>query len=306
MPERTGSTPLDVLLVTGPFDAALRAAVRGRGLTLDRLRAHLARRGVGIALSTLSDWQHGKRRPAVTGSLHTVQALEEVLGLRPGTLVRLLVDPAAEAPAQRTYRRRGVDERSGDLAGLLDRIPNARAVSSDKVSDHQLYTIGADRRLATLWSRKVIRARYDGADRYVLRYFGDPGCDADRVEIRPVRNCRLGQVVRSRSGIVVAELEFGEKLAAGDTWVFEIEIADPTGKPTTECAHAFRGPHQQYLMEVRFDPAALPVDCHSFAQTDLYERRQRTGDLVLNRHHELHLLTGGLAGGVVGIGWRWP
>jgi hypothetical protein len=305
MPERTVPT-LDVVLVTGPFDAALRAAVRGRGLTLDRLRAHLARRGVPIALSTLSDWQHGKRRPAVTGSLRTVEALEDVLGLRPGTLVRLLVDPTAKASVRRAHRGRGLDDRSGDLAGLLDRIPGARATSSDMVSDHQAYTIGPDRRLATLWCRKVIRARYDGVDRYILRYFGDPGCDADKVEIRPVHNCWLGQVVRGRSGIVVAELQFGETLHAGDTWVFEIEIADPTGKPTTECAHGFRAPDQQYLMEVRFDPATLPVDCHSFAQTDLYECRQRTGDLVLNRHHALHLMTGGLAGGVVGIGWRWP
>lgn len=305
MPDRTLPS-LDVVLATGPFDAALRAAVRGRGLTLDRLRAHLARRGIPIALSTLSDWQHGKRRPALTTSLRTVEALEDVLGLRPGTLVRLLVDPTSTVPTHRPYRRGGVNDRSGGLAGLLDRIPGARATRSDVLSDHQTYTIGPDRRLATLWCRKVIRARYDGVDRYVLRYFGDPGCDADRIEILPVRNCGLGQVVRDRSGIVVAELQFGEKLHAGDTWVFEIEITDPTGKPTTECAHGFRARSQQYLMEVRFDPAALPVDCHSFAQIDLYERRQRTNDLVLNRHHTLHLLTSGLAGGVVGLGWRWP
>jgi hypothetical protein len=305
MPERTGPT-LDILLATGPFDAALQAAVRARGLTLDRLRAHLARRGVPVALSTLSDWQHGKRRPATAGSLRTVQALEDVLGLRPGTLVRLLVDPPANDPAQQARRRRGLDDRSGDLARLLDRIPGARATTlSDMVSDHQAYTIGPDRRLATLWCRKVIRARHDGIDRYVLRYFGDPGCDADLVDIRPLLNCRLGQVVQT-AGIVVAELRFDQRLRAGDAWVFEIEITDPTGQPTTECAHGFRAPDEQYLMEVRFDPATLPVDCHSFAQTDLYERRQRTNDLVLNQHHAVHLLTGGLSGGVVGIGWRWP
>src|SRR4051812_1528119 len=100
MAESTGPT-LDVLLTTGPFDAALRAAVRARGLTLERLRAHLARRGVPIALSTLSDWQHGKRRPSVAGSLRAVLALEDVLGLPPKTLVRLVVDQAAKLPAQR-------------------------------------------------------------------------------------------------------------------------------------------------------------------------------------------------------------
>jgi hypothetical protein len=304
MPDRNGPT-LDILLTTGPFDAALQAAVRARGLTLDRLRAHLARRGVPVALSTLSDWQHGKRRPAVAGSLPTVQALEDVLGLYPRTLIRLLVDPAADDSAPRTYRRRGLDERSGDLARLLDRIPDARATRSDMVSDHQACTIGPERRVASLWSRRVIRARYDGVDRYVMRYFGDPGCDADRIDVRPLLNCRLGQVVRD-AGIVVAELRFDQRLRAGEAWVFEFEVTDPTGQPTTECAHGFRTPGEQYLMEVRFDPAALPVDCHTFAQTDLYERRQRTGDLTLNRHHAVHLLTSDVAGGLVGIGWRWP
>jgi hypothetical protein len=305
MPQSIGPT-LDILLTTGPFDAALRAAVHARGLTLDRLRAHLARRGIPIALSTLSDWQHGKHRPSITGSLRTVQALEEVLGLRQRTLVKLLVDQAGDAPGQPRAGRRGVNDRSGNLASLLDRIPGSRARLSDMVCDHQVYTVGPDRHLAGLRCRKVIQARHDGVDRYVLRYFGNPGCDADQIQVRPIRNCRLGQVVCDRSGIVVAELRFDEKLHAGDIWVFELEIVDPTGRPMTECAHGFRSRDQQYLMEVRFDPTALPVDCHSFAQTDLYERRQRTGDLVLNRHHALHLLTGGLVGGVVGIGWRWP
>jgi hypothetical protein len=174
------------------------------------------------------------------------------------------------------------------------------------VSDHQTYTIGPDRRLATLWSRKVIRARYDGVGRHILCYFGNPECDAEQIDVRPLLNCRLGQVVRDDAGIVVAEIQFGQRLRAGEAWVFEVEIADSTGQPTTDCAHGFRVPDEQYLMEVRFDPAALPVDCHSFAQADLYERRQRTKDLTLTRHHAVHLLTGGLTGGLVGIGWRWP
>jgi len=81
MPKSAGPT-LDVLLTTGPFDAALRAAVRARGLTLDRLRAHLARRGVPVALSTLSNWQQGKHRPAIIGSIRTVEALEDILAVR--------------------------------------------------------------------------------------------------------------------------------------------------------------------------------------------------------------------------------
>src|SRR5256885_8599794 len=82
----TTEPDLAQLLYTGPFHTALRAAVRERGLTLDRLRAHLARRGIPVGLSSLSDWQHGRRRPRSAASLRAVRALEEILGIPPRSL----------------------------------------------------------------------------------------------------------------------------------------------------------------------------------------------------------------------------
>lgn len=86
---------LSSVLSTGPFHAALRAAVRARGLTLERLRSHLGRRGIAVGISSLSDWQHGRSRPG-PGSLPAVYALEQLLGLRADSLVRLLVAPDPE------------------------------------------------------------------------------------------------------------------------------------------------------------------------------------------------------------------
>src|SRR4029450_7869746 len=84
---------------TGPFHAALREAIRERGLTLDRLRSHLARRGVSVALSSLSAWQHGNARPGVS-SFRAVRALEEVLRLPSGSLIHLLVMPGGESDGE--------------------------------------------------------------------------------------------------------------------------------------------------------------------------------------------------------------
>jgi len=284
------------LLQTGPFHDAFRAAVSARGLSLDRLRARLVRRDIPVAVSSLSDWQHGRRRPAGERSLTAVRALEQILGVPRESLVRLLDEPV----------RRGLDETHGALGELLDQLPGSRARTVEILSGHDKVTIDPRRRCASVWSRIAVRALTDGIDRYLVRYFGDPGCAIESVRVDAVENCRLSRVLRHPVGVLVAELLFDEVLAAGQTWVFEKRVRDGTGQPSREHAHGFRQHGEQHLMEVRFDPAALPLDCHAFAQSGLDDERRRTGDLVLTSHHAVHLFASGVSGGLLGIGWSWP
>jgi hypothetical protein len=284
------------LLETGPFHDAFRAAVSARGLSLDRLRARLVRRDIPVAVSSLSDWQHGRRRPAGERSLTAVRALEEILGVPRESLVRLLSEPV----------RRGLDETRGALGELLDQLPGSRARTVEILSWHDKVTIDARRRCASIWSRVAVRALTGGVDRYLVRYFGDEGCAIESVRVEAVENCRLGRVLRHPAGILVAEFLFDEVLAAGQTWVFEERVCDGTGGPSLEHAHGFRQHGEQHLMEVRFDPAALPVDCHAFAQSGLDDARHRTADLALNAHHALHLFASGVDSGLLGIAWSWP
>lgn len=291
---------------TGPFHAAFRAAVRDRGLTLDRLRWHLNQQGVVIALSTLSDWQLGRRRPTRPGSLRAVAALETVLGLPAGSLLRLLVEPVPDGGGPPAARPRdGLDERSGALGELLDGLPGSRDRDVDVISSQEKVFVDATRRASTVWCRTLIRARQGGVDRSVLRYFGDPGCRIAEVEVRALENCRPGRIRRHPAGVLVAELLFDQTLRVGETWVFEHRLVDHTGQPCTEHAHGFRLPGQQYLLEVRFDPATRPVDCHAFAMPGLYDHRQRTAELTPNRHHAVHLVASEVSAGVLGIGWAW-
>jgi hypothetical protein len=295
---------LPSLLSTGPFHAAFRAAIRERGLTLERLRSHLGRRGIPVGISSLSDWQHGRSRPG-PGSLRTVSALEEILGLRAGSLVRLLVTSLVDG-AYRVNRRGGLDERADVVAALLDDLPGGGQRDVDVLNRHDKVSIDAHRRASMVWSRIVVRAREDGVDRFVLRYFGDAGCDVDTVRLGLLENCRLGEVRRHAAGVVVAELLFDDVLSAGQTWVFEKQIIDESGKPCTEHAHGFLRTEEQYVLEVRFDPNRLPADCHVFGQPGLHDERRRIGDLALNRHHTVHLHASGISAGLIGIGWSWP
>jgi hypothetical protein len=302
---------LESLLLIGPFHAALRAAIRERGLTLERLCWHLAQRGIRIGLSTLSLWQHGHSRPERASSLRAVQGLEEILGLAPRSLLRLLAagEPAGQRAGSATSRRvhhEGLDERDGPLAELLDRLPGSRDRSMEVLSLHQTLVLDSERRTRLIRSRTVLRACRNGVDRHVMRYFGGPECDVERVRVRPGANCRLGQVWRHRSmPVMVAELLFGQALHAGDTWAFEDDLLEDATGACTEMAHAFRYPEAQCLLEVRFHPAAVPAGCHAYARSGLYTERQRICDLSLTTHGTVHLAATDVRTGVLGIGWDW-
>jgi transcriptional regulator with XRE-family HTH domain len=88
---------VELLLATGPFAAALRAAIRARGLGLDRIRYRLRSRGVSISLATLSHWQSGRCRPERSESLVALAHIEEVLRVPPGSLTHLLGPPRSRA-----------------------------------------------------------------------------------------------------------------------------------------------------------------------------------------------------------------
>lgn len=289
---------LEVLLETGPFHAALRAAIRRRSLTLERLRCHLRREGVSVSAASLSDWQHGHVRPGPASSGRVIQVLEQILEVPGESLARLL--------AMRDIRT-GLDEQAGPLGDLLDRLPGARELDLDVVTKQEKVLVDAEGRATGAWIRLLVRARRDGVDRKFLRFFGDPGCDLDQVRLHSLEHCRVGRVLRHPTApVLIAELLFTEALRAGDTWVLEYALHDPTGEPCEEFAHGIRTTEQHFLLEVRFDPAMLPVDCHSYARPGLDEPRRRLADLALSNDNAVHLAVSGGAAGVIGIAWDWP
>ncbi len=290
-------------LYTEPFHLALRAAIRERGLTLERLRAHLARRGISVGLSSLSNWQTGHARPETAGSLRAVRALEEILDLPPRSLVRLL--PGVDATVRPPRRTALAD--IAPVTELLGTVPGALDRGVELVSVQHKVVVDAERRTTSVWTRTAVRAVRDGVDRYVARYYGNSGCLPALVRPRPLGNCRLGLFVPHPSApALVYELLFGHALLAGETWVFESELLDPTAGVSSEFAHGFRYPAEQYVLEVRFDPRARPAACYSFAQRDLCDDRHRTARLTLSPHDTVHLVASSVSSGVLGIQWEWP
>ncbi|GHH73891.1 hypothetical protein GCM10018793_13660 [Streptomyces sulfonofaciens] len=305
----TAATELEAALASGPFHVALRAAIRARGLSLQRVQHHLARHGVNVGVTSLSYWQQGARRPQRDESLRAVRALEEILQLPDESLIRLLTsqDPAsgAQRAAARSYRSRLAA--SGALELLLAELGSPREGGLQTMGHHERVRIGTRRELLCCDSQLVVRAHAGGGDRYVAVHHGDPGCDPGRMSVHAVENCRTGRVLWSReTGVLAAELLFDTRLRPGDTHVFRYAFEDGTADACHEYVRGFGLAGGQYVLQVRFAPQALPVRCHRFTQHSAAAARSGRQELPLSgAHHCVHLVEPQVRAGLLGIGWDW-
>ena len=289
-----------VAAASGSFADVLRTAIEVRGLGLERIRDRLDAQGISLSVATLSYWQSGRSQPGRKQSIAALPHLEQLLALDQGSLQRALTPPRARG------RRGPVIE----LDKVWPEPPQTRVLRSldttwdtelERISLHDVVTVGADRTQTSLQVRQVLRARCDGPDRRVVMHcLEDPR--AGRPEIHALRGCRLGAVSRDvPSGIVGAELVFLEPLRRGQTVVFDYKLLSHGPRPL-EVRHTRRHrlPMRQYLLEVRFDPRALPSA--AFHVLDGLDCQR----LELDAEHSVHVVDADCAAGITGIRWTWP
>ncbi|MFJ9933440.1 hypothetical protein ACIRSJ_09960 [Streptomyces virginiae] len=304
-----GMAELDRLLRGGPFHLALRAALAARGLPLQRVQHRLAAQGIKVGVTSLSYWQQGARRPRHPESLRAVTALERILELPDGALVRLLAAPApgagAARPAGRSYR--ALFSGGGTVERLLDGMELPPDGGLHSLGHHERVRIGPAGELRVRESQQIVRAHRDGVDRYLAVHHGDPGCDVSRVRVTAYENCRTGRVrCHPEAGVVVAELLFDARLRRGDTYVFGYGVEDGTGPRSREYVRGFSYAGGQYVLQVRFDEAALPVRCRRFARSGPDAPRTGLADLTPSgRHRAVHLVEQAVRRGILGIAWDW-
>jgi hypothetical protein len=299
---------LESALDAGPFHIALRAAINARGLSLQRVQHHLARRGVSVGVTSLSYWQQGARRPQRNESLRAVRALEDILQLPRESLIRLLAQSATVDAALSAAR----PHPSGAAAfTAVARLRAELELPADgglrTLGHHECVRIGGRRELLGCDSQQVVRAHADGADRYLAVHHGGPGWDPGRVSVQALENCRTGRVRWCReSGVLVAELLFDARLGAGDTHVFRYAVQDGTAGPAHAYVRGFGFAGGQYVLQVRFAEEALPVRCHRIAGSSTVAAHHGHQEIALSsRHRCAHLVETHLRVGPLGIGWVW-
>lgn len=301
------------------FAGALRQAVQASGLTLERIRHRLCRRGLTVSVATLSYWQRGRSRPR---SREVVVALEEILQVPPGTLTELLDYPAPTAPAvrsgpvagpagaaERLRRARELwpdPERYAWLVGQLDRSGDHRL---ERLSIHDVYRLDESGRSWTLSVRTVLRAAGDDIDRVVCVHqvaggeaAAAPGAGGGG--LASVRYCRPGRI-RAGGGMMAFELVFDRVLSAGDTAVVEYELGPVAGPASDSYDRRFSHPVHDYVAIIQFDGDRLPARCYGFTAESSHAPRQRLGELWVGTSGSANIAVGAVRRGIVGIEWEW-
>ncbi len=259
-----GTAPVPNAVRSGPFHRALSEAVDQRGLSLSRIRAHLAARGVSVAESTLSYWQRGLRHPSTPRSLDVVRALEAVLGLPSDSLVVLI------GPHRRDGDRRPslpeLRQSWADTCALLDELSDSRgAVGNaklDVVTVVDVLTMTAEGRIVEITSTMVVRARESGADGFVVTHQDEEGTDMEATTVIGVDGCRRGRVRRSTSSPgMVFELLFDRGLTEGETHTFAFTLRLAASVRSTCFHRTVRSRMSAYLLRLRFDADAIPARC---------------------------------------------
>lgn len=300
--------PLTEVLRTGPFHLALRTAVRRRGLALHRIQHRLAEQGLHVSVTSLSYWQRGERVPARPESVRVVRALERILDVPAGALVRLL-EPAHGGSTGNARPARAYQELIGPSTAVLRLLDQLDCPTEDRlhtVSQFDQVRVGPGRVLGQREIQQLVRAHQGNVDRYVSIYEGDTGCDVTRVRVDPLDNCRLGRVrTDPAASLLAVELVFDRALGTGETHPFRYRLTDGTGGDCTQFVRGFRYPVGHYLLQVNFTPAALPVRCFRFSQRGATAPRRRVVQVPLNGYHSAHLAEQELRPGIVGMGWEW-
>jgi len=287
------------------FADALRTGIQARGLSLERIQDHLRRRGVSVSLATLSYWQSGRSQPERRESLTAVGGLEEILRLPTGTLSSLLLARRyrgrAGRPMQVPLHR--VWPRPDPLRAALAKLDARWEDHLTRVSLHDMVHIGADRAERMIRTRQVLRAESDGPDRILVIIGLDPGSPGFP-ELRVPKPFSIGDTVSDMDAeFQVWEVLFGRTLARGDTIITQ-HIARHTlpGPPSMEWERRFRYPAREFLLEVKFHPAALPARIEQFS---VIEGPERTRPLTLDPAHTVHHVGLAVPAGRCGIRWKW-
>lgn len=304
--EFQGGGPVADALRTGPFHHALSVAVRHRGLSLERLCHRLGEQGVHLSQATLSYWQTGRSQPERLESMRGLAILEEVLGVPPNSLARLVGSP----------RRRGryPDDGMGEpIVRMWPSLDLARYAEELRLPERlELHAVAIDDRLDiredgsehTKSARQVLRAATTTRTHFDLTVVDDPaGGQPVVTETHGYTPVRINWA--PESGLLVVEFILDRELAPGETAIVEHSKMYPSRARSSHWTRTFYSPAAIYTLEVTFAPNHLPERCYSIHRDKNAERLTDLAEVPLTSNGQAHAVFTNAPAGEYGLRWCW-
>lgn len=244
------------------FADRLAAALTDRGLSLDRVQAHLAAAGCEVSVATLSYWRAGRSRPWRDRSFDAVAELERILRVPAGHLI----------PALPTRRRAPWNP----LAALPHHEATAAALNAPTIDlirrwtrlyVEDLLVIDAQHRETHQITTMIVEAKADGARTWpIVTMAADP--DARGLAVSALAGCEIADArVLADAPIAIAEVVLPRALRQGERahLAYRVDFG-ATGAASCRLSRSLPGPTRVLSLGVRFDGDA-PTGHHTSARS---------------------------------------
>lgn len=297
------------------FPERLRRALAARGLSLERLSARLAERGVECSASTLSLWRNGRVRPSRLESLRALHTIELILATPPGYLTEAPRPPAVGS--SRWWAHAADPEavlHAGDrFARAVESLGGAGADDLRRLAVVEIARIDERRRFCGSTCQVVVQAARADVERMVVATYtvGSLREAGGLRTVRPLEGARLGRRrLEAGTGQVLSELIFDAPLRRGERHVVNYQVVPSDGPepPLTEWGrHELRSvrPIARLVLGVDFAPGAVPDRVEAVEDPcDISGGEEPRRDIVLQGNRAL-ISRDTMSHGGARIEWSW-
>lgn len=210
---------------------------------------------------------------------------------------------------------------AADVDAMIARFGERREVKFRHLSWTARMVVGPDRQSLYRESEYVNAALVDGVDSLMFMFGGDPTLDCEKVVVRPLRGCTLGELIPlPETNEVLFFLDLGHPLEVGETITpaYRVDLSaarltpaqmEAKGAPyetSTGASWTLRTPVDHFLAVVEFRGVAPPARIWEVAADGgVSAERRRVRELRADEFGTVHLIARHAAKGLHGFEWEW-
>lgn len=284
------------------FGDAFREAIDARGLSLERVRAHLLSYGHDVSVATLSYWQTGRSIPVRRSSLQALGALEVILQVPRGTLASKLPSQQGRRAAPQFRHPIGVQPVIGGVSRITAELGLGFAEGYDVIAQDETVCVGSDRYCTDIAIDSLIVATRDGLTRLLVGYRSEiPGVLMD---VTAEAGCRIGRTATVLSEtLTAAEILLDQPVRAGEPFRYQVRATyDTPAVHVRDWSRLYLQPVHTTSLTLSFGPGDAP-DCWLYDGPECvdppYEPVRRTGC-------EVTIVREDFGPGLIAVRWAWP